>query len=102
MRRLAIWIFTIIVVLIVWPIFRTHQLERNFKKLKPGDTRQAVLGQMGNPWKQTQCGYISGGAPDCAEEFIYANPYAPYLPEYWVLQFNRNQQLTNAFYATSL
>jgi hypothetical protein len=50
MSRLLISTLAIVIFLIAWPILRTRQLERNFEKLKKGDTRQAVLKQMGHAW----------------------------------------------------
>ncbi len=61
-----------------------------------------VLRQMGKPWKDEACGeYLGGKSADCSEEFIYANPYAPYLPEYWIVYFNANQRVTGTYYTTS-
>lgn len=51
---------------------------------------------MGTPWKDENCGVYLGGKPaGCIEEFIYAHPYAPYAPEYWVIGFNASHQVTS-------
>jgi hypothetical protein len=91
----------LILFLIIWPSFRVHHLDSEFSKLSSGDTKAAVLKQMGSPWKNAECGYLVGSSPDCTEELIYAHPYAPYLPEYWIIDFNRDQRVIRLFYTTS-
>ena len=57
-----------------------------------GDTKDLVLKRMGAPWKDEDCGkYLGGRPPGCVEEFIYAHPYAPFVPEYWDISFDSNK-----------
>jgi hypothetical protein len=77
-------------------------LERSFKKLQINDTRETVLDTMGKPWKDDDCGeFLGGKQANCTEEFVYAHPFAPYVPEYWIVSFDSNNKAINFFYTTS-
>jgi hypothetical protein len=93
--------FVVVLILTLWPVIRVHQLEADFRKVKLGDRRALVLKQMGKPWKDGQCGYLINSSPDCVEELIYAHPYAPLLPAYWVVSLNRDNQVIGSYYTTS-
>jgi hypothetical protein len=86
----------VLVLAIVVPMLRVCHYESAFEVVSVGSTRDAVLARMGRPWKQQECGaYLGGKAPGCAEEFIYAHPYAPYVPEYWSIQFDANRKIVS-------
>jgi hypothetical protein len=76
---------------ILWPIIRVRQLEEAFGEVKIGDTKDLVLKRMGTPWKDGGCvEYLAGRR--CAEEFIYAHPYAPFAYDYWHIGFDSNNR----------
>jgi len=84
----------LVISLVLWPVFRVRHLSAAFNVVKESDNKRIVLQRMGNPWKSEECGKYLGGYPaGCVEEFIYAHPYAPYVPEYWVIYFNSNNQV---------
>lgn len=88
--------------LTLWPVFRVHFLDSSFGKVKTGDTRAAVESRMGRPWKDEECGsYLGGKASGCVEEFVYAHPYAPYAPEYWVIDFDASRTVINSVHLVS-
>jgi hypothetical protein len=92
----------LVVVAIVWPIVRVHQLEKSFGEVKIGDTKSRVRKRMGAPWKDEECGKYLGGRPvGCVTEFIYAHPYAPYAPEYWEISFDSNNQTISNIHLVS-
>jgi hypothetical protein len=77
-------------------------LERSFRSLQINDTRRTVMDQMGKPWKDDGCGEFLGGTmADCTEEFVYAHPFAPYVPEYWIVSFDSKSRAINMYYTTS-
>jgi hypothetical protein len=104
-RAIAVLIPTLtIAALVFWPSIRTSHLRRSFATVKSGDTRELVLKKMGSPWKDEKCGEYPGGVGvpvGCAEEFIYANPYAPALPEYWLIGFDTDHRVMDTVYSTS-
>jgi hypothetical protein len=57
---------------------------------------------MGAPWKDEKCGDYLGGQPaGCVVDFIYAHPYAPYAPQYWVIDFDSQQRVINKVHLVS-
>ena len=84
----------LIAALILWPVYRVRRLTNAFSRVKQNDARDPVLKHIGKPWKDEECGKYLGGVPTgCAEEFIYAHPYAPYVPEYWVIDFSSSHRV---------
>jgi hypothetical protein len=93
---IVIGLILIVLVLILWPVVMVRHLEGSFDEVQENDTKDLVLKRMGHPWKDEGCGkYLGGQAAGCAEEFIYAHPYAPYVPEYWVIDLNSSQRVMN-------
>jgi hypothetical protein len=81
---------------IAWQIIRNDRLDRSFRTIKIGDTKTMVVKQMGRSWKDEECGKEFGGQPEgCAEEYIYAPPFAPYDPTYWVVSFDTSGHVIN-------
>ena len=75
---------------------RVRQLESGSAHIGIGDSRNAVVAQLGQPWKKTHCGeFLGGSPPGCHDEYVYANPYAPLLPEYWTVSFNADGRVVN-------
>jgi hypothetical protein len=88
--------------LIIWPFLRVNRLEDSLSRVKDNDAKNVVLDRMGAPWKDEGCGqYLAGQPSGCAEEFIYAHPFAPYVPEYWVVDFNSDHRVINSVHLVS-
>jgi hypothetical protein len=88
--------------LVLWPVLRTRHLSAFFSGIKENDEREIVLQRMGSPWKREECGkYLGGYLPSCTEELIYAHPYAPYVPEYWVVDFNSSHRVISTAHLIS-
>jgi hypothetical protein len=88
--------------LILWPVLRVRQLSKAFSGVKENDARELVLKRMGTPWKDEECGKYVGGYPaGCIEKFVYAHPYAPYAPEYWVIYFNSTHRVISDVHLVS-
>lgn len=87
---------------VIWPELRTKSLQRSFVAIRPGDTRQVVVQRMGSPWKDEGCGkFLGQQTADCVEELVYAHPYAPALPEYWLIQFGADRRVIEKYHTTS-
>lgn len=81
---------------IIVPILKVRFYDKEFATISDGSSQDAVLARMGRPWKREPCGeYIGGVAPGCTQEFIYAHPYAPYMPQYWVIQFDKDKRVVS-------
>jgi hypothetical protein len=96
-QKFTILGFALIVIgLIFWPVVRVHHLEDSFGGVQENETKDLVLKRMGTPWKDEACGKYIGGQPaGCAEELTYAHPYAPYVPEYWIIDLNSGHRVIN-------
>ena len=106
MKRILVFanlgLVLIVSALILWPVLKVRQLGNAFSGVKENDPREFVLMRMGNPWKKEECGKYLGGYPaGCVEEFIYAHPYAPYFPEYWVIYFDSSHRVISVVHLVS-
>ena len=99
---IGVVIGALVCALILSPILRVRFLESAFKKVRVNDSRGSVLETMGRPWRDDGCGdFLGGKSPGCAEEFVYANPVAPYVPEYWIVSFDTSGRVIDRYYTTS-
>ena len=70
----------------IWPQIRTRKIQHAVSQVRVADEQQRVIEAAGKPWRTEACGSLSGGQPiGCTKELVYAHPYAPYVPEYWVV-----------------
>lgn len=78
----------------IWPVLRTRRIERAVAQVRAGDERRSVLEKAGAPWRDEACGTLSAGKPEgCINELVYAHPYAPYVPEYWIVYLDSGQHV---------
>src|SRR4029077_6787302 len=50
-----------------------------------GDSRASVIDRMGKPnYHEGKCGVIHFPDKNCAVEYVYSHPFAPFVPEYYV------------------
>ena len=90
-------IAALVIGLIVWPVVRLHHFKQQFEFVHVGDDEGTVIRTMGRPWKVTACGEYSGSKPEgCSEEFVYAHPYARWVPRYWVVDFDGEKRVISS------
>jgi hypothetical protein len=91
-RRLgtvALGCCVVLVAAVVRNALQLSRLESGFDHLTVGDSRSVVVREMGRPWRTGRCGaFVVQSVDGCKEEYTYANPYAPLLPEYWSVSFS--------------
>jgi hypothetical protein len=85
---------------LAWAILRDNRLRNGFDKIELGATDQEVLQRLGRPKRVEKCGEFFGPLPkeeaeDCTREYFYTSSFAPLLPDYFVLRFNRNNRVTS-------
>lgn len=88
----AIWL--------AWAILRHRQLEKDFDVITAGATEREVVKSLGRPKRVEKCGEFFGPLPkeeldNCSKEYFYASPFAPLVPEYFVLRFDVNNRVTS-------
>jgi hypothetical protein len=99
---IGVVIGALVCALVFSPVLRVRFLNRAFNKLKVNDSCKSVLKTTGRPWRDDGCGdFLGGKSPGCVEEFVYANPFAPYVPEYWIVSFDMNKRVIDFYYTTS-
>jgi len=81
-----------------WGILRDKQLARDFDKVKTGASEYEVVKTIGKPKKIEKCGEFLGplsntDLKDCAKEYLYASPFAPLVPQYYVVRFDAHSRV---------
>jgi hypothetical protein len=77
-------------------------VERNFGSIHDGESRSSVIRRLGTPnYHAGKCGVIANSPPTCAIEYVYSHPFAPLLPDYYVVSFSADDQVIAADRLTS-
>ena len=93
-RKSSVAVLVVLLSVSIWPLLRTRWIERAVAQIRVGDDRQTVLQRAGAPWRDEACGTLFAGEPNgCLHELVYAHPYAPYVPEYWVVYLDSSQHV---------
>jgi hypothetical protein len=95
MRRLFISASVAVLLILVWFGWKEHRnyrLNSEFEKVSIGTSKFEVARSLGKPDKIEPCNESFGGPPatNCAEEFLYGNSFAPIVPEYWSVSFDKS------------
>lgn len=82
----------------VWAILRDKRLGEGFDEIAAEATEQEVVKYLGHPNRVEKCGEFLGPLESremegCAKEFLYASPFAPVLPQYYVVRFDSNNRV---------
>ena len=81
---------------------RFATVERNFGTIHQQDSRELVIAKLGSPnYHMGACGAISTSPPACATEYVYSHPFAPLLPDYYVISFSADFRVIAADRLTS-
>ena len=77
-------------------------VERHFGSIHNGESRLSVIRRLGTPNYHTgKCVAIGPSPPTCAIEYVYSHPFAPLLPDYYVVSFSADDQVIAADRLTS-
>ena len=99
MKRIILAAFAMIAVLGLLGDHRQHKLQATFDSVALGTYPPELVGRLGTPWKIAGCGQSFGGDSvlGCANEVLYASPFAPVSPEYWGFQFSSDDRLIGKY-----
>jgi len=107
-RPLALFLIAVVLTLLLflgWACWRAKSLAKGFDKITVGATENDVFRLMGSPKKVLKCGEFFGPFPEeelgCTKEFLYPSPFAPALPEYYVVRFDTNNLVKNTYLFSS-
>jgi hypothetical protein len=67
---------------------RFGKVESGFPLIQDGESRASVVARLGRPnYYEGKCGALSAPYKDCSYEYVYSHPFAPWVPEYYVVVF---------------
>jgi hypothetical protein len=99
-RILSLCLLTALVgggVRIAYSFARYTKVEREISGIKPGQPRTFVISKIGMPnYRAGACGSIGPALSNCALEYIYSHPFAPFIPEYHVISFSVDDRVIDS------
>jgi|SRR5689334_22012410 len=76
---------------------RYKRAERSSASVQIGDSRTSVIERMGKPnYHAGKCGVIHFPDKNCAVEYVYSHPFAPLVPEYYIVSFSSDDHVIEA------
>jgi hypothetical protein len=86
---------------VAWAIHRDKRLEQGFDGLKRGDSESEVVQSLGVPKRVEHCGDFMGPLSKaelegCVREYLYASPFSPLVPQYYVVRFDAKDRVSSA------
>jgi hypothetical protein len=86
---------------LAWAIHRDSQIAKGFNSIKTGDNKSDVFVRLGKPWRVERCGAFFGPLPEnfpvgCSEYVYFGSPFAPLIPEYYVVRFDAGGHVLQA------
>jgi hypothetical protein len=83
-----------------WAIQHGRRLQRGFDQVQRGDSEAEVVQRLGTPKRVERCGDFMGPLDNaesqgCAQEYLYASPFSPLLPQYYVVRFDTHGRVTS-------
>jgi hypothetical protein len=102
---ILILVATIVVVLAVRTVVafaRYSKVERGAESIHLGEPRALVITKIGNPnYHAGKCGVIHFPDKNCALEYVYSHPFAPIVPQYYIVSFSPDDRVIEADWWTS-
>jgi hypothetical protein len=76
---------------------RFSKVEREFGFIQDGESRASVIARLGKPnYHAAKCGVIHVPLKSCAVEYVYSHPFAPFLPDYYIVSFSADDHVVEA------
>jgi len=76
---------------------RFSNVERKFASVQDGESRGSVITRLGKPnYYAGRCGVIHFPEKGCATEYVYSHPFAPLIPEYYIVSFSSEDRVIGA------
>ena len=76
---------------------RWAKVEWGFESVQVGQSQMTVVGKLGRPnYYSGRCGVIAPPLKECALEYVYGHPFAPLIPDYYIVSFSSGQQVIEA------
>ena len=76
---------------------RYSKIEKQFASVQIGGPRASVIAKIGKPnYHAGRCGVIHFPDKACAVEYVYSHPFAPLIPEYYIVSFSSDDRVIEA------
>ena len=76
---------------------RFSKVEREFASVQIGQSRQEIVSRFGKPrYYSGRCGVIADPLKACSLEYVYGHPFAPLIPEYYIVSFSSDERVIHA------
>ena len=73
---------------------RFHRVQRSFSSVAIGDSQTSVVEKLGKPnYHEGFCGALYQPHKDCTLEYVYSHPFAPMVPDYYVVSFSSDHRV---------
>jgi hypothetical protein len=99
-RVILILAFGIVLVLSVRTVVafaRFSRVKREFVSVQNGESRASVITKLGKPnYYAGAGGVIHIPDKNCAAEYVYSNPFAPLVPDYYIVSFSSDDRVIEA------
>ncbi len=94
---IAACVLLVLTVRTVVAFARFSKVEREFSFVQDGQSRAAVITKIGKPnYYAGKCGVIHVPIKTCAVEYVYSHPFAPLIPEYYIVSFSSDDRVIEA------
>ena len=98
--RYMLVVLVLLAMLTFGTLVRSRSLDKSFAKIRPGDSKQRVAALRGEPRSVRPCGPVLD-VPGCAQEMVYAHPFAPMVPEYWLVALGPDGRVLQTAHTTT-
>jgi hypothetical protein len=81
----------------VFVFARYSKIKKQFASVQIGESRPSVIAKMGKPnYHAGKCGVIHVPDKACAVEYVCSHPFAPLIPEYYIVSFSSDDRVIEA------
>lgn len=96
---IGIAVVLVLTVRMVIAFWQFSKVEQEFESIQQGQSRASVTWKFGKPnYYAGKCGRMVEVPVDktCAVEYVYSHPFAPLLPDYYVVSFSADDRVIQA------
>jgi hypothetical protein len=81
---------------------RFWKVEKQFAQIEIGKSQSYVVANIGRPnYYVGSCGSIMPSVKSCFVEYIYSHPFAPYMPDYYIVEFSSDGNVVYTYHTVS-
>jgi hypothetical protein len=78
-------------------LYRNSRISTNFNSVRGGWSDNQVVDKIGKPSWIEPCGKSFGTPKQNCTEYIYRNSFAPILPKYWSVSFDKSRRVVDTY-----